>query len=498
MNVAEGRIAAGLGIRHKTARFVAASALLVVAVTIIVATRLNMLPQVAGMLLGLVAVLISFQWPLLPLFAFAILVPIEEAIVLGELGTLSRYMELLFIVAYGLPRIGRLTISAMPLSGWGFVAWAALSLGWAIAPADTLARLPVLFLLFATAVVIASAVAERPSIVRPLLWAYSLSAGVTAVLGIAGFVSGNLGVADRSTAFDGQDPAHYAALLLPALVFSLNELFHGRLLILSGGVAFVCLTGVIVSGTRGAWLSVLVVIALYVFPRLGALHRVAALALVTGLVVLALQLPGVASLVTERTGTALTSGGAGRTDIWLVGLLIYASAPITGVGAGDFPAAYTPERIRQSEVTVIAPWRPAFRAPHNLIIGTLGELGTVGLILLALFLGPLLIRPGWGPEAVVVQAALASLVTMALFLDLLNRKETWLVIGLACGLAYLGGRERLRAGSVATGRLTRAFGRQATALAMRLPAWLAPPTPTGDRSGRERSGSDATAQRGSP
>ncbi len=78
------------------------------------------------------------------------------------------------------------------------------------------------------------------------------------------------------------------------------------------------------------------------------------------------------------------------------------------------------------------------RGPHNLVIGTIVELGPIGLLLLALFLGPLILRRGWGPEAATIQAALASLLTLALFLDILsNRKQVWLMIGFAAGLAYL-------------------------------------------------------------
>ena len=36
-----------------------------------------------------------------------------------------------------------------------------------------------------------------------------------------------------------------------------------------------------------------------------------------------------------------------------------------------------------------------------------------------------------------VQAALVALMVSALFLDVLNRKQIWFVIGIACGLAFL-------------------------------------------------------------
>ncbi len=67
-------------------------------------------------------------------------------------------------------------------------------------------------------------------------------------------------------------------------------------------------------------------------------------------------------------------------------------------------------------------------------------------MLLATFLLPLVLRPGWGPEAATVQAALASLLTSALFLDILsNRKQVWLFIGFAAGLRYLARASRMKA-----------------------------------------------------
>ena len=110
---------------------------------------------------------------------------------------------------------------------------------------------------------------------------------------------------------------------------------------------------------------------------------------------------------------------------------------MTGVGFANFPVAYTLDAIRASGVTYGAASFEG-RGPHNLLVGTLIELGVIGLVLLALFLLPLLLRRGFGPDAAAVRAMLASLCTLALFLDIFsNRKQVWLVIGLAAGLAYL-------------------------------------------------------------
>ena len=196
-----------------------------------------------------------------------------------------------------------------------------------------------------------------------------------------------------------------------------------------------CTAGIVLSGTRGAWVSMAVVVVLFFLPRLSSRQQIAVVVVAAFLVVGAVQLPGAAALVTQRADVALSSGGSGRVDIWSVGIAIFGSAPVAGVGFANFPVAFTMDRIVSSAV---APDLGTSRAPHNIIIGTLGELGLVGLILLVLFLFPLLARRGWGSESAVVQAGLASLMTAALFLDILsNRKQVWLLLGIAAGLAYL-------------------------------------------------------------
>ena len=449
--VAEGvrstaqRMGLVLGIGDRAVGTVLLAAMSVIGMVAGVATRTGSVVPVLGVAAALPVVLASFRWPLIPLFAFALLTPIEEVVVIGPLGSLSRYAEILFIAAYGLPRLGRLRIRAMPAAAWGYVAWATLSLAWAVDGSATMTELPILGLLFATAVVLAALVTERPAVVRPLLWTYTMSAGVMAVVGLVAFLtSGDVtGPNDRAAALEGQNPAYYAAILLPAFVFSLHEFLSGRLVVLSASITVLAAGAIIASGTRAAWVSAVLVVFLFILPRLTPARRVATVGLTAALALGVVQVPGVMTLIVDRAALAVSTGGAGRTDIWTVGLTIYESAPLTGVGLANFPIAYTPERVRESDVGIYSVENPAYRAPHNIALGTLAELGPFGLALLAALLGPLVFRRGWGPDAAVVQAALASLVTTGLFLDILNRKQLWLLIGLACGLAYLAARERL-------------------------------------------------------
>ncbi len=94
--------------------------------------------------------------------------------------------------------------------------------------------------------------------------------------------------------------------------------------------------------------------------------------------VVTVQIPGVADLLAERAGNAVSSGGAGRADIWSTGLSILESHSVLGVGYANFPVANTLDIARASDVRL---GHVGF-GPHDLVIGTVAELGPVGLLLL--------------------------------------------------------------------------------------------------------------------
>ena len=434
MSAAAGRIGSALRVGPVAAWLIVATGLIGVAALAAVATRQGMLPTALGLVtLGLVT-LVGLRWPLVILLVFVALIPIEEVVVIGGLGTISRFAGILFAVAYIGSQVGRVKFTVMPLAVWAYVAWAIVSITWAIDPSTAWSQLQTLIQLVLIAVLVADFVVQRPAIVRPVLWVYSVAAAATALIGIESYLA--QGVADtRAAALQDQNPAQFAAVLLPALVFGLYETLNGERRIAGAAITALTAGGVLVSGTRGAWVAVAVVVLILVLPQLRARQRIAAVVMALALGAVLYQLPGVPDLLTERTGTVVSTGGAGRTDIWSVASSIYASAPVLGVGYANFPVAYTPEMVRVSNVTTLV---LSGRGPHNAVVGTLIELGPVGLALLVLALGLLVARRGWGPDAATIQAALASLLTLALFLDILsNRKQVWLVIGLAAGLAYL-------------------------------------------------------------
>jgi hypothetical protein len=141
------------------------------------------------------------------------------------------------------------------------------------------------------------------------------------------------------------------------------------------------------------------------------------------------------------------------------------------VGLGNFWAALTPDLIRDSELSGEDAGGLANQDPHSILIGTLAELGPIGLVLLGLFIGPLVVRRGWGPDADVIQASLASLLVTALFLDVMLQKQFWLLIGIACGLGYL-----RRSSNAATRHRNRGWPWRSTPIAV-APGYSGIPTP---------------------
>ncbi|HEY2657555.1 MAG TPA: O-antigen ligase family protein, partial [Solirubrobacteraceae bacterium] len=81
-------------------------------------------------------------------------------------------------------------------------------------------------------------------------------------------------------------------------------------------------------------------------------------------------------LSTRAGGTRLLSGAGNRYDYWRVAVEEFRSAPVGGVGAGNYDAGYYLHRRTTEAIT----------QPHSLELQTLAELGLVGGLLLVAFL----------------------------------------------------------------------------------------------------------------
>ena len=431
-----------------------AAVLILLPLVVVLATYRGMLLLVAVGAAGLFGVAFTITWPLPMLVVYVALIPVEALLVLGPVGTLTRLVGIVFFGGYLLRRMGGLRMDAMPLVGWAFLVWAAMSAMWALDPAIAFTELVTVFQLALITVVIADLVSDQPRSVQTILWAYTGSAVVVAVIGIVEYVAGNGFGGDRASAFAEQGPAHLAAVLLPAFFFLAFQLTNRQRRAAVGLALLLVFTAILLSGTRSAWLAIAVTALVGLLPRVG--RRAILPATLLGLAFLAiLQVPEVGALYADRLSSALSTGGAGRVDIWAVGLSIITRNPIIGVGFANFPTAFTPEAIRATEVPglnlgILVP----ATAPHSILIGTLAELGVVGLLLLAGFFISIFRRPGYGALSSPVKIILFGLLVQAFFLDLLERKQVWLIIALILGLGVAEMKERRRqAGEQKAGRI---------------------------------------------
>ena len=244
-----------------------------------------------GIAAGIALLVLSIRWPLLALFVFVALVPIEDTLNIEGIGTLSRLVGIVFAGIYAFPRLSKLVPGALPLAGWAYVGWAVLSVAWALDPGVAVDRLQTLIQMVVIGFLVADVVIHDPTTVRPILWVYSVSATLTAAIGIASYIGGGGAGDGRLAAIAGQNPAQFASLLLPAFIFGLYELLNRRHIAASGLVAGVSMAGIVLSGTRSVWFAAAFVVFFLLLPRLGIRRAAVALGVVCVLGVLTIQFP---------------------------------------------------------------------------------------------------------------------------------------------------------------------------------------------------------------
>jgi exopolysaccharide production protein ExoQ len=401
-----------------------------------------------GALVAAAGLAFAYRYPTLALCAYAATIPLETVQIEG-LATISRAVGAAFFIGYVLANRG-IRLDAVRVSAWIFVGLATMSVLWSVGQNETIASLSTLLQLLAITVMVADATSRDAGLVRPVLWAYAAAATITSVLAIAAYATNRTSlIAGRAGAFAEQDVAQFAGLVVPALVFVIVQASTGDRRVLAGIATVLCGMAVLLSGTRSAWLAVAAALFLAVLPRLRP-NQVVALVLLVGLVAVgAAQLPGVADALVGRIGSAVETGGAGRLDIWAVGFAIFTSNPVAGVGYAAFPVAFTADVIRAAAIPGLdTAVLSGGRGSHSLLLATAAELGALGLLALAWMVRDVL-RPGVPPFGAVVQAMVVGVLVQALFLDVLGRKQVWLIFGLAFGLDYA----RRRVAGRATGSL---------------------------------------------
>jgi O-antigen ligase len=340
-----------------------------------------------------------------------------------------------------------------------FVAWVALSTLWAEDSALATTTISRYALNLVLVPIVYTAIRTRRDVLH-LLVVIVLGTVVSAAYGIvreAGRPAGADGVERLYGA--GVDPNMLAALLVAGAVIALAlALLPGRspsARAAALGASAFCGGAVLLTVSRAGLVSLAAVLLGGLLlagrgrrlPVLGA-----AILLVTATVTyFAAFAPAAATQRITHPGT-----GSGREDIWLVGWRMVEAHPLIGVGAGNFPVSsihylLQPGTILRDDYIIVP------KVAHNIYLGTLAELGVVGLALFCGILGWAL-ACGWraarrfdamgardmGTVSRAVLIALLGILTASAFASGQFSKPLWVLLALCpCLLALSRDEERV-------------------------------------------------------
>jgi O-antigen ligase len=180
--------------------------------------------------------------------------------------------------------------------------------------------------------------------------------------------------------------------------------------------------GVFITQSRGVLLAIIVTMLVFVYYTKA---RWQVLVPIATLLVGALLLPETFFARTTKLFTGEDTTGAGRTEIWSVGLAALERVGIFGAGLSNYSEIY-----QLSDAYSPGVWT---KAAHNIYLGTWVELGVIGLLLLLAALASHLLAARGARRAHLsgillpaIEAACFGLLASSFFTDRLWGKVFWL------------------------------------------------------------------------
>ncbi len=178
------------------------------------------------------------------------------------------------------------------------------------------------------------------------------------------------------------------AILAAAWGLSARRIAAKRALI---GLALLLVIIMLLTASRGGWISLGAGIAVFALLRIVASPQVRQwirrLAVPLAVVVIVGMAVGALAVIKLSADPGHSSGDVLRFDLWRGAVQIAADHPVLGVGPGEFGRAY---RLYRDPTTV----DDRLGTAHNFYLNTFAETGIIGLIL-AVALGAVLLRAWW-------------------------------------------------------------------------------------------------------
>ena len=340
-------------------------------------------------------------WPVeIAMGAAVVLLPFEYVTLLGIGGDgsdrtlMSVAILLAFVVLCAVGVVGRRLQRPSAIAVWWglFAAWSAVSTLWAVEPQNSLERLPsvvalFLFYLAASSFRITEKELDRIATLAILGGAAAAIWSVYSHYYGAGFAQHQV----RATLATGSgevNPNRFGGCLLIPLSLALARSLSARRRLTK--TLALCLfatigLGLMLTMSRGAILAAVVTLTVF-FWRLNSLKleslkpQVRRFLLVVIILAVAAAATAPASLL-ERFRQSEADRGAGRLDIWSVGLAILKDYGVVGAGLNNFPVVYNKYAGYATHQNF-----KTDRDPHNVYLGVSVEGGAVGLFLFVMAL----------------------------------------------------------------------------------------------------------------
>ncbi|HEX6384827.1 MAG TPA: O-antigen ligase family protein [Anaerolineae bacterium] len=251
------------------------------------------------------------------------------------------------------------------------------------------------------------------------------------------------------------DPNFYGQILVVLLPLALNRLWYEKSQLLRALAIWtfvVCLLSIIFTFSRGAFVAMVVVLALMMIRRPPNP--------LLALLVLALVLPLVRFVPDDYVQRIRTIPDAllgfsgsrseeaslrGRTSEVTVGWLMFADHPVQGVGLENYPTYY-----QQYSRSLGMDQRRAERRPHNLYLQIASELGVLGLIAFGAILWGVIRglhqahqsllkidMPDYASLVFAFGVALVGYLVGALFLHAAFARYLWLLLGIGFAMGQV-------------------------------------------------------------
>ncbi len=221
------------------------------------------------------------------------------------------------------------------------------------------------------------------------------------------------------------DPNQFAFSLLIPFGMALQYMLTAKKplkALLYAAVFAVLAYAILITGSRGGALGALI-ISVILFYNSAQRNR----AILTALVLAAIVIFFAPHDYYQRaTVVAYQTGGAGRLDIWKVGLEAFRHNWLMGVGLDNFPFAYDFYNYAAPQ----AKFEGSARAPHNLLLLSGVEFGIVGLIIIVLAMimhYKLITRSSDTSERIMLKACFMGCISQTLTIDVIWRKSFWLL-----------------------------------------------------------------------